>query len=79
MEKNSVRSGGKLHIPATYDDWPHHFIDPPVPLCSMYALGVDPSWSVLPPNCEACEVVKGHQDKMRAIMGKKPQLAMDLI
>lgn len=78
MEKRSVRSAGKLHIPATYDDWPHNAMDPPAPLCSLFRMGETPTWSPLPPNCEACEIAKAHQDRMRELRPKKKQLAMDM-
>ena len=77
MEKNSVRSAGKLHEPARYSIYPYEFLDQPIPLCSLFAAGVEPSWSPLPPNCEACEIAKETNERLRG-KGEEGQTAMDL-
>ena len=78
IEKNSVVTAGKLHIPATYEEYPHHPMDPPVPLCNMFALGETPRFSPMPPNCEACERAKIMQDRRRELQPQPGQQAMHL-
>ena len=80
MTKNklSVRSAGKLHIPATYDQYPYKPMDPPVPLCSMFMMGEVPEWSPMPPTCEACERAKILQDRRRELQPLPGQMVMDV-
>ena len=77
MEKNSVRSAGKLHQPVCSDKYPYKPWDPPYPLCGLVAMGEEPEWSPLPPNCEACERAQEYSAWQRSIPGQG-QMEMDI-
>lgn len=67
MDKNSVRSGRRLHRPATYNNYPYEPMEPPIPLCSSFVVGEDPEWSQMPPACDACDRAHESIERLRGV------------
>ena len=64
MEKVSVYSAGRYHIPVMYGCLP---INPPRPLCGLVRMGEEADWSDQEPNCEACARKQERDNRKKAV------------